>query len=278
MNQPTLRFWEIFFEVYESLPRQGPGNRACAAKALGLCRELPHSPAILDLGCGVGGQTLQLADLTSGSIVAIDSHAPSIERLKATVAANGLSQRVSAIVGDMAHPGQPLGRFDLIWSEGALYTIGLRNALRLCHGMLRPGAYLAFTDAIWRKENPPPELKASFDLDYPTMGWLDDDVAAIQDCGFELVGHFTLPDEAWWDDFYTPMETRIAELRGKYANDVEASALLDQLAQEPEMHCSYSDFYAYEFVIARRPLAQLQPEMVEELEQSAPSGRPNARR
>jgi SAM-dependent methyltransferase len=256
MNEPSPRFREIFFEVYENLPRQGPGNRTCAAKALGLCSKLRKFPTILDLGCGVGGQTLQLAELTSGFIVAIDSHAPSIERLQAAVAERGLSQRVSAIVGDMASPEQPLESFDLIWSEGALYNIGLRNALHVCNGLLRPGGYLAFTDAVWRKENPPPAVKAGFELDYPTMGWLDDDVAAIQDCGFELVGHFTLPDEAWCDDFYTPMETRIAELRGKYADDVEASAILDQLAEEPEMHRRHSDFYAYEFFVARRPPAK----------------------
>jgi SAM-dependent methyltransferase len=263
MDQPGPRFWEIFFEVYEDLPRQGPGNLACAARALGLCRELRESPAVLDLGCGVGGQTLQLAELTSGTIVAIDNHAPSIERLKATVAEHGLSRRVDAIVGDMARPGQPPGTFDLVWSEGALYSIGLHDALRVCHDLLRPGGYLAFTDAVWRKEDPPPEVRAGFDLDYPTMGWLDDDVAAIRQCGFELVGHFTLPDEAWWDDFYTPMEARIAELRGKYAADVEASAILDQLAEEPELHRRHSDFYAYEFFVARRPLGQSHPEMVE---------------
>ena len=87
MSHPGPRFWEIFFEVYENLPRQGPGNRTCAARAPGPCRELRECPAVLDLGCGVGGQTLHLAELTSGSIVAIDSHAPSIERLKAGVAA-----------------------------------------------------------------------------------------------------------------------------------------------------------------------------------------------
>jgi SAM-dependent methyltransferase len=260
MNQPGPRFWEIFFEVFETLPRQGPGNRACAARALGLCRDLPQTAAILDLGCGVGGQTLQLAELVaSGSIVAIDSHAPSIERLKAAVAERGLSQRVSAIVGDMTRPPQPRGSVDLVWSEGALYNIGLRNALRVCHELLRPGGYLAFTDAVWRMENPPPEVKTSFDMDYPAMGKPDDDVAAIRDRGFELVGHFTLPDEAWWDDFYTPMEARIAELRGKYAGDVEASAILDQLAREPEMHRRYSDFYANEFFVARRPLTQSRP-------------------
>jgi SAM-dependent methyltransferase len=252
MNQPGPRFREIFFEVYENLPRQGPGNLACAAKALGLCRELRQFPAVLDLGCGAGGQTLQLAELTSGSIVAIDSHAPSIERLKAALAERDLSRRVSAVVGDMVRPGLPPGSFDLVWSEGALYSIGLRAALRVCHGLLRPGGYLAFTDAVWRRENPPAEVKGGFELDYPSMGWVDDDVAAIRECGFELVGHFTLPDGAWWDDFYTPMEALITELRGKYAGDAEALAILDRLAEEPEMHRRHSDFYAYEFFVARR--------------------------
>lgn len=261
MIEPSPRFWEIFFEVYEHLPRQGPGSRMCAQKALELCRELRECPAILDLGCGVGGQTRYLAELTSGSIVAIDRHAPNIERLQAAIAKLGLSERVSATIGDMSHPEQPLESFDLVWSEGALYSIGLRNALHVCYGLLRPGGYLAFTDAVWRKENPPQAVKACFDSDYPTMGWLRDDVAAIQDCALQLVGHFTLPDEAWWDDFYTPMQVRIAALREQYADDFAALAILDQLAEEPEMHRRHSDCYAYEFFVARRPIAPSRPYM-----------------
>jgi len=252
MVEPAPRFWEIFFEVYVPLPRQGPGNRACAEEALGLCRDLPPSPAVLDLGCGVGGQTLHLAALTSGSIVAIDSHAPNIERLQATVVERGLAKRVRPVVGDMANPYVPPESFDLIWSEGALYNIGIENALRVCHGLLRPGGHLAFTDAVWRKESPPPEVKASFDLDYPIMGKVPDVLAAIDRTGFLLVDHFTLPDEAWRDDFYTPMERRIEVLRGKYAGDVEALGVLDQLAQEPEMHRRHSDYYAYEFFVVHR--------------------------
>lgn len=252
MTQPSPRFWQIFFEVYENLPRQGPGGRASAARALDLCGDLPDDPAVLDLGCGTGGQTLHLAELTSGSIVAVDSHAQSIDRLTAAVAERGLAHRVSPVVGDMSDSGQPLSSFDLIWSEGALYSIGLGTALGICHGLLRPGGYLAFTDAIWRRKDPPPSVKASFDLDYPTMGRLEDDLAAIRAWGFTLVDHFTLPDEAWWDDFYTPMEARITELRGTYAGDPEAADILEQLAAEPEMHRRYSPFYAYEFFVARR--------------------------
>jgi len=250
MNEPSPRFWPIFFELYESLPRQGPGNRACTARALALCRDLPPAPAMLDLGCGVGGQTLHLADLISGSIVALDSHAPSIERLRAMVAVRGLAERIQPMVGDMAEPGLPPASFDLVWSEGALYNIGIEKALRVCRALLRPGGYLAFTDAVWRRDNPPPEVKASFEADYPTMGRVPDVLAAIERSGFSLIGNFTLPDESWWEDFYTPMEIRIEEMRGKYRAEDEALAVLNQLAQEPEMHRKYSDFYAYEFFVA----------------------------
>ncbi len=252
MTQSTPRFWEIFLELYEGLPRQGPGNRACAERAFALCRDLPAMPAVLDLGCGVGGQTLHLAELTRGTIVAIDCHAPHIERLRTAVAARGLGERVRPVVGDMARPGLPPESVDLVWSEGALYQLGLDTALRLCHGLLRPGGYLAFTDAVWRTRNPPPEVVASFDLDYPTMGWVADGLAAIERAGLTLVGRFTLPDEAWWDDFYSPMERRIEVLRGRHAGDAEALAVLDQLAREPEMHRRHSDCYAYEFFVARR--------------------------
>jgi len=252
MNEPSPRFWPIFFELYESLPRQGPGNLDCAARALALCRDLPLAPGVLDLGCGVGGQTLHLADLISGSIVALDSHAPSIERLRATVSVRGLAERIQPRVGDMADPGLPPASLDLIWSEGALYNIGIENALRVCRVLLRPGGYLAFTDAVWRRDNPPPEVKASFDDEYPTMGCVPDVLAAIERSGFSLIGHFTLPDEAWWDDFYTPMERRIGELRAQHAADAEAQAILDQLAQEPELHRRHSDAYAYELIVARR--------------------------
>jgi SAM-dependent methyltransferase len=254
LGEPTPRFWELFFELYESLPRQGPGSRACAAKALALCRDLPPSPAVLDLGCGVGGQTLHLAELLPGALItAIDGHAPSISRLRATVAERGLAERVRPVVGDMAKPEIPSESVDLVWSEGALYNIGIENALRLYRGLLRPGGHLAFTDAVWRRENPPPEVRASFDFDYPSMGRVPDVLATIGRAGFSLAGHFTLPDEAWWDDFYTPMQRRIEELRGRDAADAETFAVLDQLAQEPEMHRRHSDYYAYEFFVARRP-------------------------
>lgn len=253
MIEPTPRFWEIFFEVYGALPRQGPGNQACAARALSLCTDLPPSPSVLDLGCGVGGQTLQLAELLDGSILAIDIQAPAIERLKETITARGLGQRIQARIGDISDLQLPPQSFDLIWSEGALYNIGIAAALKICHDLLRPGGYLAFTDAVWREENPPAEVRAGFELDYPAMGDTDQLITTIHAADFELIDHFTLPDQAWWDDFYIPMEKRINELRHVYRDDAEARTILDQIGEEPAQHRRHSRFYAYEFFIVRRP-------------------------
>ncbi len=252
MVEPTPRFWEVFFDVYEGLPRQGPGNRANAKRALEMCTDLPPEPAILDLGCGAGGQTLHLADLSPGTILAVDNHEPLIRRFNERINESGLAHRITAVTGDMGDPAFARGKsFDLVWSEGALYNIGIARALEVCRGLLRPDGYLVFTDAVWRRDNAPQEIRETFDLDYPAMGRVEDILNLIAASAFDLIGHFTLAGEAWWDDFYTPMEERVRELRSKYAHDPEATATLDTISREPEMHRRYHEYYAYEFFVTR---------------------------
>jgi SAM-dependent methyltransferase len=252
MSEPSPRFWELFFAVYEALPRQGPGSRGAAERALVLCRDLPPAPRVADLGCGVGAQSLYLAELTGGVVVAVDRHAASVARLRAAVNRRGLDRRVLPVVGDIGGLALPPGRCDLVWSEGALYNLGLATALSMCRELLRPGGWLVFTDAVWRTDEAPAEVRASFAADYPTMGRVEDVLAAIAASGLSPAGHFTLPDEAWWDDFYTPMERRIAALVEEHAGDAEALAALAELAREPEMHRLHSRHYAYEYFVARR--------------------------
>lgn len=243
---------QIFFEVFESLPRQGPGSFAATQRAFAACADLPTAPRIVDLGCGAGAQTVALAQLTGGTIVAVDSHAPLIERLRERLDELGATDRVETRVGDMAAIDLPRHSFDLVWSEGALYNLGLAVALPRCAELLRPGGYLVFTDAVWRSDDPPDDVQALF-ADYPTMGGVGDVVAQLENHGWEVIDWFDLPDEAWWEDFYAPMERRIESLREKYAGDAEALAALDELAREPEMHRRSGQQYGYAFFVARRP-------------------------
>ena len=69
---------ELYFKIFEALPRQGPGDEESTKKALQKLSDLPQCPEILDVGCGNGSQTLVLAKLSQGNITALDKHAPFI--------------------------------------------------------------------------------------------------------------------------------------------------------------------------------------------------------
>lgn len=72
---------EIFWEVHSGLPREGPGDNESTGRAFALMTELPVAPSILDVACGPGMQTIQLAQLCSGNIVAVDTHQPFLDEL-----------------------------------------------------------------------------------------------------------------------------------------------------------------------------------------------------
>jgi len=243
---------DLFFELFEPLPRQGPGNLASTQRALELCEALADEPSVLDLGCGAGAQTLDLARITDGAIVAIDAHPPLIERLTERAEREGVSERIEARVADMSQLDVPDGSIDLVWSEGALYNLGLERALPMCMELLRPGGYLCFTDAVWLTDAPHEQVREAF-AEYETMGRVEDALQLASDGGWAVVGHFMLPDEAWWEDFYSPMEARIEELREAYSGDDEAQEILDELAAEPEMHRRHGQDYNYAFIVLRKP-------------------------
>ncbi|MBW1879535.1 MAG: hypothetical protein JRJ84_14325 [Deltaproteobacteria bacterium] len=84
------------------------------------------------------------------------------------------------------------------------------------------------------------------------MGTSADVLSLLEQGPWSVVDHFELPDEAWWDDFYGPMERRIDALRGRYTGDPEALAALDEVAKEPQMYREHGHHYAYSFFVARR--------------------------
>ncbi|MBL8372595.1 MAG: hypothetical protein JNK28_14495 [Burkholderiaceae bacterium] len=55
------------------------------------------------------------------------------------------------------------------------------------------------------------------------------------------------------------MEHRIATLRLQHGGDAEAEVILDQLAQEPEMHRCFGRRHACKFFVARNPPGEERP-------------------
>jgi hypothetical protein len=127
--------------------------------------------------------------------------------------------------------------------------MGFEKGLRQWKQFLKPGGYLAVTELSWLKPDPPAEIKAYWDENYPGMQAIQENLAILQGAGYRHVGLFILPDSSWWDDYYTPLEKRIAMLREKYRDNEQALALLQESQRESDLHKIYSKWYGYVFYV-----------------------------
>jgi SAM-dependent methyltransferase len=242
---------DVFFDLHRDLPREGPGDDESTLRALAMCTELPDKPDILDVACGPGMQTLALARATGGTITAVDRHEPFLDQLRERAAAAGVRQRIHVMRGDMADLPFGADSFDLIWSEGAAYIMGITEAFTAWRAFLRPGGYVVVSEATWLVPDPPAEVRDFWVAAYPGMRDIAGNLERIRAAGYDIIGHFTLPEESWWTHYQTPLEARIPSLRAKYAGDEAALAVIDETLDEHRIRREYPKTYGYEFYVAR---------------------------
>lgn len=247
-----MRAFEIFLEAQRGLPRQGPGGADATRRALGLCAGLPAAPAILDIGCGPGMQSLTLARETGGHVTAVDLHREYLDQLRETARGAGLDRAVTVLRADMAALPFGPGGFDLIWSEGAAYIMGVAAALSAWTPLLKPGGYLAFSELSWTTARPSARAVAFFGDAYPPMRPVADTLGLLAGAGLTPIGHFTLEEAAWWDDYYTPLEAKLPALRAKYEGDAEALGVIAAIQGEIALRRDHGGDYGYEFFIGRK--------------------------
>ncbi len=243
---------EPLFALHEGLPRAGPGSEASTRRAIASL-PVPSEPArILDVGCGPGAQTVVLAKLLQGHVVAVDIFESFLRQVTANAEVSGLAGRVTTCVGSMDALPFPPGSFDLIWSEGAVYVIGVPKALELWRPLLRPGGCLAFTEACWFTDSPPAEAKTFWDQSYPGMTTVDGNRGRAVSAGYEVLASFPLPPEDWWETYYGPVRARIAELRDPWRDKPDLMAVLDETEHEIELFSRHADTYGYAFFVLKK--------------------------
>lgn len=239
----------IFFEIHSSLPREGPGDNASTRKAYLMLPDLPEKPRILDVGCGPGMQTIELAKLSNGRIDALDNHQPFLDHLKKRAEEEGVSDRINIINGDMFALNYEDKSFDLIWSEGAIYIIGFEKGIREWRKLLTDKGYVVVSELSWLRPDSPEEVRKFFAEGYPGIKTINENLETIKKAGYRIINHFVLPDESWWNNYYIPIAAKIPSLRLKYRDDKEALAILDCEELEMEMFRKYSKYYGYVFYI-----------------------------
>ncbi len=243
---------DLFFKIFSSLPRQGPGDIKSTRRALDAIAPLPQKPLILDIGCGTGIQTIVLAQITGGYIIALDRYKIFLDILIRKAAQAGIAERISCINADMSSMSFKKGCFDIIWSEGAIYITGFERGLKDWREYLRPKGYIAITEINWLRNDPPEEIRKFFENEYPAIDYIKANISIINDGRYDLIDYFILKENAWWDDYYNPLEATIKSLRNKYINNQDAQRLFDSLQLEIDLYRKYSDYYGYVFYIVRR--------------------------
>jgi SAM-dependent methyltransferase len=248
----------VFFDVHSDLPREGPGNAASTQRALAAILNAGADAAdlvrVLDVACGPGQQTRDLAERLPGSVlVATDLHRRYLRQVAEPAPTHG-GALIAPVCADMRRLPVAAGGVDLIWCEGAAYIMGIAQALAAWGALLRDGGWAAFTEPVWLRERIPEPVRACWEA-YPAMG----DAAAcrqlIRESGLVPIADFVLPAEAWWDDYYAPMAARIEHLAPSYAGDPVACEVLDACRMEIDVYREHGDCYGYAFFVLQKPAA-----------------------
>lgn len=240
---------KIFWEVHNALPRECSGDNESTRKTYLMLEGLPENPRILDIGCGPGMQTIELAKLSRGRIDALDNHQPFLEDLKSRAREERVSEKIETVNGDMFALDYENNSFDLIWAEGAIYIIGFEKGLHEWRRLLTEKGYLVVSELSWLKPDLPKEVRTFMKEGYPAIKTIKENLEVARKSGYRIVGFFVLPEKSWWDNYYTLIETKLPSMKARYRDDEEALQIIACEELEIEMFRKYSDYYGYVFYI-----------------------------
>ncbi|WP_405686048.1 GNAT family N-acetyltransferase [Streptomyces sp. NBC_01387] len=200
---------DAFHALFDGLPRQGPGSDNTTRRLLRDAGRLPARPRILDGGCGQGRAALLLAQEAAARVTAVDTYQSALDTLTAEAARQCLDQQITTLNCSMDQLPFPDHSFDVIWCEGAVYTVGFDHALRTWHRLLAPGGVLVLTEIEWSTPTPSTAARTYWEAAYPLRTHAANTDAA-QAAGYQVTTHWPLPESDWWTEYYTPLTARIA--------------------------------------------------------------------
>jgi len=256
MNDKIKTIYDFDFrlirEYFSSVERQGPGSPQVTIQALNFVDTLTENSRIADIGCGTGGQTMDLAQNAVGKITAIDLSPEYIEKLNKKAKQLNLQDKVKGIVGSMEN--LPFGQeeFDLIWSEGAIYHIGFERGLNEWRKFLKKGGYIAVSENTWFTDERPAEIQKFWQKAYPEIDTIPNKVAQMQKEGYMPVATFVLPENCWTEHFFPPFVSVQEIFLKKYAGNQAAENFIKHEQYVKELYYKYKAYFGLAFYIGKR--------------------------
>jgi ubiquinone/menaquinone biosynthesis C-methylase UbiE len=177
-------------------------------------------PRILDIGCGSGVSTLELARLSQGNVIGIDIDEPAVDKFSRRIKEAGLTNRIQVMNCSMFDMDFPDESFDIVWAEGSIYAIGFERGLREWKRLIKAGGSMVVHDE---------------------QGNVREKLEQISNCGYELIDYFILSEETWWTEYFAPLEKLVNETRTKYPYDQSVLDEIQQAQVELDMYKKYPE-------------------------------------
>jgi SAM-dependent methyltransferase len=141
---------------------------------------------------------------------------------------------------------------DMFWSEGAIYNIGFERGLNEWRKFLKPGGYVAVTEASWFTDERPEEINQFWEDAYPEIDTIPNKVAQMQKAGYIPVATFILPENCWTEHFYALQVSAQETFLKKHAGNQAAEDLVANERHEAQLYAKYKAYYGYVFYIGKK--------------------------
>ncbi|MCA9808977.1 MAG: class I SAM-dependent methyltransferase [Candidatus Dadabacteria bacterium] len=227
----------------------GPGGDEHTLEVL---RGLPERQygSVVDAGSGTGRQTIALARGLGTVVHAVDSHGPFLEDLRRRAQEAGVGHLVETHQMDMAEIPSAFRDIDLLWSEGAAYSIGFENALRTWAPAVSTGGFIVASELTLIAADPPERVKKFLARVYPAIQTVEKNVAAGEGAGLRSAGTHTLPREAWTEGYYNVLGPRAENLKNH--PDATVREMAAETLEEIDVFESSGGSYGYVFYVFER--------------------------
>ena len=235
--------------LFADMDRLSPGDDSLTLHVL---RSLPQHrfEVVVDAGCGAGRQTMVLASELRTPIQAVDSYQPFVNRLKQRAKEKGIAHLVRTHCMDMKDIPSVFPKIDLLWAEGAAYNIGFANALSTWAKAIQPNGFAVLSELCWLREQIPDAVTEFFRAGYPDMQSVPQNIAVAEEAGYKIFNTYTLPKDAWVEDYYDVLEPR-AKLLVNHSDAAVREFAVETL-REIETFKISEDSYGYVFYLLQR--------------------------